>query len=143
MSGIPAPLWALTAEAIDGVGDTHLPLGIHIRALPSARLGIPATPLVVTRAVLAPAQIPGLARTDGGTWTDSLGTTVTLPFTVTPNTPVYGYFPVPNVVYAQLTASATSPPVPTPLPGPVPLPAPVPLPGPVPIRPSVPRLAAP
>ena len=82
------PSWALTAEAIDGIGDTHLPAGIHVRVLPSARLGVPATPFVVYRSVLSPAEIKQFGHTDGVTWIDSHGTTLTLSFTVTPDNPV-------------------------------------------------------
>ena len=46
-----APPWAFSAEAIDGIGDTHLAKGIHIRALPSPSAGLPATPLFVYRAL--------------------------------------------------------------------------------------------
>jgi hypothetical protein len=101
-----APLWAFMAEAIDGVGDAHLPPGVHVRALPSTKLGVPATPLVVTRAVLTAAQLKEFGRTDGVIWIDSHGATRTLPFDVTPDNPVYGYFPVPNVILAELSAAA-------------------------------------
>ena len=115
-----APLWAFIAEAIDAVGDTHLPAGIHVRALPSARLGVPATPLVVTRAVLTSAQLKKVGRTDGVVWIDSRGTTLSLPFDVMPDNPVYGHFPVPNVIFADLSATAAGA---TPLSAPVAKPA--------------------
>jgi hypothetical protein len=105
MSSIQAPSWAFIAEAIDGVSDTHLPMGVHVRALPSPRLGLPATPLVVYRSVLDRAMIKALGRTDGVTWIDSHGATVSLPFNVTPENPVYGYFPAPDVFFAELTAT--------------------------------------
>src|SRR5262249_21956607 len=76
------------------------------RALPSARLGVPATPLVVTRSMLTSTMVKDLGRSDGVTWIDSHGSTLAMPFNVTPDNPVYAYFPVPNVIYAQLTASA-------------------------------------
>src|SRR5215471_2196527 len=113
VTGIQAPLWAFSGEAVDGLGDTHLPAGIHVRALPSPRLGIPATPLVVTRSVLSPGAIKEQGRTDGVIWIDSHGATLTLPFAITPDNPVYGYFPVPNVIFAELTATAAQPTVPT------------------------------
>jgi hypothetical protein len=112
MSSILAPQWAFTAEAVDGTGDTHLPPGVHVRALPSPALGVPATPLAVYRAALTPDMIKRSAHTDGVIWVDSAGITRTLPFTVTPDNPVYGYFPQPNVIYAQLMASPDQGPVP-------------------------------
>jgi hypothetical protein len=99
-----APLWAFVAEAVDGIGDSHLPKGIHVRALPSPRLGLPATPLVVTRAVLTPDFVRRNARQDV-VWVDSQGTTLTTPFDVVPGNPVYGYFPVPDVIWAELAAT--------------------------------------
>src|ERR1035437_1811885 len=102
MSSIQAPSWAFIAEAIDGVSDTHLPVGVHVRALPSPRLGLPATPLIVYRSVLDPATIKALGQTDGVTWIDSNGAAVSLPFNVTPENPVYGYFPAPDVFFAEL-----------------------------------------
>jgi len=101
----PAPQWAFTAEAIDAVGDDHLPEGVHVRALPSPRLGLPATPLVVTRIVLTPGQVKEFGRSDGVTWIDSHGATRTVPFDVTLDNPVTGYFPVPDVVFAELIAA--------------------------------------
>lgn len=108
MSPPRAPLWAFVAEAIDGVGDTHLPAGVHIRALPSATLGLPATPLVVTRAVLNVDMVLRYSRTDGVVWIDSHGATLTLPFDVTADNPVTGYFPAQDVFYAQLEATPTN-----------------------------------
>ncbi|HVY14339.1 MAG TPA: hypothetical protein VHB27_03865 [Rhodopila sp.] len=105
MSTPLAPLWAFVAEAIDGVGDTHLPPGVHVRALPSATLGLPSTPLVVTRAALNSDQVIRLSRTDGVVWIDSHGATLTLPFDVTADNPVTGYFPVQDVFFAQLDAT--------------------------------------
>ncbi|MDC0715774.1 hypothetical protein [Nannocystis bainbridge] len=104
MSSIQAPVWAFHAEAIDGVGDTHLPIGIHVRALPSARLGLPAAPLVVYRAVLDLDKFKHLVHDGGVTWIDSHGEPRTIPFEVTPDNPVYGYFPAPDVFWAELQA---------------------------------------
>lgn len=105
MSSIQAPAWALLANAIDGIGDTHLPSGIHVRALPSPRLGVPATPLVVSRSVLGADILRRLALGTGVTWIDSNGKTLAPPFGVTPDNPVYGYFPEPDVVWAELSAT--------------------------------------
>lgn len=105
MSSIQAPAWAFTAEAIDGKGDTHLPEGIHVRALPSPKLGIPATPLAVYRSVLTPDHVKRLALDQGVIWVDSQGHTLTAPFDVTPDNPVYGYFPLPDVIWAELMAT--------------------------------------
>lgn len=104
MTSIQVPSWAFNAEAIDGVGDTHLPLGVHVRALPSAKLGVPATPLVVYRSVLTPDHIKRLALNDGVLWVDSHGAHLTPPFQVMPDNPVYGYFPLPDVIWAELSA---------------------------------------
>lgn len=108
MSSIQAPSWALLAGAIDGVGDSHLPRGIHVRAVPTPRLGLPATPLVVTRSVLDLRMMEQLASGDGVTWIDSKGNTLTLPFTVTPDNPVFGYFPQPEVIWARLAVRPAS-----------------------------------
>ncbi len=104
-----APLWALAAEAIDGVGDTHLPPGIHVRALPSVGLGVPAAPLMVTRSLLTAEQVRSLVRSDGITWVDSTGATRATPFTVTPDNPVYGHFATANAIYAELQAVPGNP----------------------------------
>ena len=105
MSSIQAPAWAFTAEAIDGHGDTHLPEGIHVRALPSPKLGIPATPLAVYRSVLTPDHVKRLALDQGVIWVDSQGHTLTAPFDVTPDNPVYGYFSLPEVIWTELMAT--------------------------------------
>lgn len=108
MSSQQAPTWAFTAEALDGIGDTHLPPGIHVRALPSPQLGVPATPLVVYRAVLTPDRIKRLSVGTGMTWIDSRGVTRTVPFDVTPDNPVIGYFPVADVIHAELLLAAAA-----------------------------------
>ena len=112
MTSVLAPHWAITSEAVDGVGDTHLPLGMHVRALPSPVLGIPATPLAVYRAVLNLDAIKRSAHANGVIWIDSNGVNRTVPFTVTPDNPVYGYFPLPDVIYAQLLATPALQPIP-------------------------------
>ncbi|GAB2860998.1 hypothetical protein GCM10027277_32050 [Pseudoduganella ginsengisoli] len=97
-----APAWAWIAGAIDGVGDSHLPPGIHVRCLPAPRLGLPATPLMVTRTIIPAGVLEQMARNDGVVWIDSQGNTLSLPFTVTPDNPVYGYFSEPDVIWARL-----------------------------------------
>ncbi|WNG58797.1 hypothetical protein F0U59_31740 [Archangium gephyra] len=104
---ILAPAWAWLAGAIDGVGDTHLPAGIHVRCLPTPRLGVPATPLLLTRTVIKASIVEEVARSEGVTWVDSKGTTLSLPFTVTPDNPVYGYFTEPDVIWARLEVRET------------------------------------
>ncbi len=116
MTGVMAPAWALAAEAIDGVGDTHLPAGLHVRCLPSPLLGLPATPLLVTRQVLTLVQLRELWRSDGVIWMDSQGNLRTPPFDVTADNAVYGYFPVPNVIFAQLDGTPAQIPIILPFP---------------------------
>lgn len=99
---ILAPAWAWIAGAIDGLGDSHLPPGIHVRCLPSPRLGVPATPLMVTRTIISASILEQMAHGEGVTWIDSHGNTLSLPFTVTPDNPVYGYFSEPDVIWARL-----------------------------------------
>jgi hypothetical protein len=149
-----APAWAWIAGAIDGAGDSHLPPGIHVRCLPSPRLGVPATPLMVTRTIISASMVEQMARSDGVTWIDSQGNTLTLPFTVTPDNPVYGYFSEPDVIWARLqvrgstvpTSAPTSAPTTAPTTAPIPRPtlapttAPMPKPTTAPI--PVPRVAA-
>ncbi len=106
MESLHAPLWSLLAQAIDGAGDTHLPDGLHVRVLPSARLGIPATPLVVTRALLDARVLKTKMRQDGVVWRDKNGAVRVPPFAVTPDNPVIGYFPQTDVVYAALSAES-------------------------------------
>lgn len=105
MSSSLAPSWAFAAEAIDGIGDTHLPKGVHVRALPSPRLGLPVAPLAVYRAVVPPDQLKRLSVSGGVRWFDSTGAEQTLPFTVSADNPVYGYFPQPDVIFAELSAT--------------------------------------
>src|ERR1700732_1786897 len=130
MTPFLAPLWAFIPEAIDGAGDTHLPPGVHVRALPSATLGLPASPLVVTRAVLNETQ--RISRSDGVVWFDSHGAPLTLPFDVTADNPVTGYFPVQDVFFAELNAILAPivilPPPREPLPTPASVPKRLPIP---------------
>ena len=125
MSSLQAPMWAFIAGALDGAGDTHLPDGVHVRALPSARLGMPATPLEVMRAVVSARELAQIARLNEVTWIDSQGKVLQVPFDVTPGNPVTGYFPEGDqAVWAQLEARQAStpvvvPPIIRPVPGPV------------------------
>jgi hypothetical protein len=112
MSSILAPRWALIAGAVDGVGDTHLSPGVHVRALPSPALGLPATPLAVYRAVVGPETVKRLAQSGEVIWIDSNGATLVLPFAVAPDNPVYGFFPPTDVIYAELLATPVQGPVP-------------------------------
>jgi hypothetical protein len=105
MSSSLAPAWALFAEAVDGLNDSHLPQGIHVRALPSATLGVPATPLVVYRTGISRIQLKRLAHIGGVVWVDSGGAILTEPFTVTPDNPVIGYFPATDVIWTELQAT--------------------------------------
>lgn len=100
-----APPWALTADAIDGTGDTHLQPRFHVRLLPSARLGLPAAPLLVYRTVLPHSLLEGLWNREGAIWVDSRGQRVVPPFDVVADNPVFGHFPRRDVVAARLSAS--------------------------------------
>lgn len=100
-----APSWALTAEAIDGQGDPYLNGGVHLRALPSPKLGVPATPLVVTRHQIPGEMVKRYGRNDGVVWVDSFGNTLTAPFDITPDNPVIGYLPVKDVIWVELSAT--------------------------------------
>lgn len=95
-----APPWVFAADAIDGRVDSSLAKGVHVRALPSPLIGVPATPLVVERALVEPGII------DKGhsqiTWIDSRGATLTAPFDVVADNPVLGYLPTPDCVWIQL-----------------------------------------
>jgi hypothetical protein len=105
-----APPWALFAEAIDGIDDTHLPKGIHVRALPSPRAGLPATPLFVYRAVLAAELVARLAQHTEITWIDSFGNVLVPPFSVTPDKPVLGYLPSAQCVWIELLGESAGDP---------------------------------
>ncbi|HEX3135058.1 MAG TPA: hypothetical protein VHX44_15950, partial [Planctomycetota bacterium] len=115
MSSIKAPTWAFTAETIDDAGDTHLPQNVHVHTLPSPKLGVPATPLAVYRSVLTPDHVKRMGISSGVVWVDSHGTTLTAPFTITPDNPVYGYFPLADVVWAELIATPATIPITTPV----------------------------
>lgn len=88
-----APRWALSAQAIDGVGDPHLKPGVHLKVMPSHHLGLPITPFIVYRYKLGASATLGGTRSDI-TWVDSRGITLHTPFNVTADNPVTGYLPL-------------------------------------------------
>ena len=104
-----APPWAFSAEAIDGIGDTHLARGIHIRALPSPSAGLPATPLFVYRALLNADAIGRASRHTEVIWIDSFGNLLTAPFEVVPNNPVTGHLTAGTAIWARLQARPLRP----------------------------------
>ena len=93
MSAI-APRWALMAQAIDGIGDPLLEPGVHVRLLPSDRVGLPIVPFDVRRVALGPSAANATLRTDI-VWTGAGGNILTPPFDVTPDSPVTGWLPAP------------------------------------------------
>lgn len=107
-----APPWALAAEAMDALGDTHLAAGVHVRALPSPLIGVPATPLVIERAIFTSDLTSRLTLHTEVTWIDSQRRVLTMPFQVTPDNPVTGYLPSSECILAVLQArpGSVSPP---------------------------------
>jgi hypothetical protein len=102
---ILAPPWAFSAEAIDGIGDTHLaPGGIHIRCLPAPSAGLPATTLFVYRALLNRDAVERAAQRTDVVWIDSFGNVLTPPFSMQPNNPVTGHLTGGLAIWARLTA---------------------------------------
>jgi hypothetical protein len=91
-----APQWLFGAQAIDSDGNPHLSKGVHLRLFFSQQLGLPAFPFQVYRLDLGPGAKAFAQRTDI-TWIDSHGVTLTTPFNVTPDNPVTGWLPGPNV----------------------------------------------
>ncbi len=101
------PSWALSGQAVDGIGDAHLSSGIHYRILINPLLGLPVVPLSVLVGNLGTGA-KGYTRRDV-TWVDSNGTLLTAPFTVTPDNPVTGYLPLGQTCcWAGLEGKATS-----------------------------------
>jgi hypothetical protein len=86
-----APRWAFSAQAIDATSDARLAKGIHVRALLSDALGLPAAPLLVYRLPIDFGE--KLWRRDV-VWVDSHGAVLSYPFTVTPDNPVTGWLPI-------------------------------------------------
>ncbi|GAA1282286.1 hypothetical protein Psi02_38650 [Planotetraspora silvatica] len=87
-----SPSWALSGQAVDGVGDAHLATGVHYRVLTNPLLGLPVVPLSIGRITLGE-MAKGHTRRDV-TWVDSRGNMLTAPFTVTPDNPVTGHLPL-------------------------------------------------
>ena len=88
-----APPWAFTAEALFSETDSHLVRAVHVRALPSPRAGVPATPLFVSRAFVNADQLAGSMESDDVAWRDDAGNLLTPPFDVTPDRPVTALLP--------------------------------------------------
>ena len=88
-----APQWALSAQAIDSVGDPHLSKGVHLRLMPAAVMGLPIFPFKVYRVNLGQSTTSGLFRTDGIRWVDSKNIELTTPFTLSPDNPVTAFLP--------------------------------------------------
>ena len=99
---IIAPPWAFYAEAIDGIGDTHLAKGRHVRVVPAPEAGLPATPLFVYRSVIGGDLLQSLGQQTSVTWIDSYGNVLAVPFEVKPENPVTGYLTGGRAIYARL-----------------------------------------
>lgn len=117
-----SPSWAMSGQAVDGVGDAHLAKGVHYRILTNPLLGLPVVPIAIGKINLH-TLAKGHTRSDV-TWVDSQGTILTTPFTVTPDNPVTAYLPLGEtccwaVIHGQ--AAVVNQPLPVP-PRPVPLP---------------------
>ena len=134
-----APQWLFGAQAIDSAGNPHLSKGVHLRLFFSQQLGLPAFPFQVYRLNLGQGAKAFAQRTDI-TWIDSHGVTLTMPFNVTPDNPVTGWLPAPNVAtccWIEVLAVPTQLPIPPAHPAlPVPAPARPPV-SPPPARPPV------
>ncbi|HMG52209.1 MAG TPA: hypothetical protein VK601_01980, partial [Kofleriaceae bacterium] len=96
MSPTFAPRWLLDGQALDGAGDFHLAPGVHFRLLMSPLLGLPAAPFEVFRIALGTGAGKASLRTDIR-WIDSHGRVLTAPFDVTPDNPVTGVLPPPQL----------------------------------------------
>src|SRR4029079_13334879 len=89
-----APPWAFSALAMDPAGSPFPRPGLHFRAFISPILGLPIAPLLVYRLPLTATIQPG--RPSHGpdiVWIDSRGNRLALPFNVSTENPVTGYFP--------------------------------------------------
>jgi hypothetical protein len=113
----PAPRWAFSGQAIDATGDARLAKGVHVRALLSDALGLPATPLLVYR---LPSDFGAKLWRNDVVWVDSHGTVLSYPFIVTPDNPVTGWLPPgPVCCWFSMTGTASEivikPPFPLPV----------------------------
>jgi hypothetical protein len=94
-----APSWALFGGALDAknIPSPHLAPGIHLRVLPSPAIGLPSTPLFVSRFEVFADSISSFARRNDIRWTDASGNVLTAPFDLPtdPTTPVTGWLPGP------------------------------------------------
>jgi hypothetical protein len=95
-----APSWALFGGAIDAksTSNPHLAPGIHLRVLPSPAIGLPSTPLFVSRFEVFADTIGSFARRHDIRWTNVNGAVLTPPFDLPadPQSPVTGWLPGPK-----------------------------------------------
>jgi hypothetical protein len=98
-----APPWVLFADALHaggpsapGVKDPHLAPGVHLRVMPRISLGLPSTPIFVSRfRIRNPAHSP-LANHTEIRWVDDARKPLTAPFVLDPDRPVTGWLPSPS-----------------------------------------------
>ncbi|MEZ5114637.1 MAG: hypothetical protein R2737_00100 [Candidatus Nanopelagicales bacterium] len=98
-----APAWALTAAAVFADADPHLRPGVHLRVLPSTRIGLPVAPMLVERRLLGRAE--RLLRPADVVWTDAAGAPLAVPFDAGAVGPATAWLPSQPgnpVVYAQV-----------------------------------------
>ena len=96
--------WALSGQALDGVGDPHLQPGMHYRLLLNPLLGLPVAPLTVGKIHISVKS--DVLRHDI-VWIDSRQVQLTEPFEVTADNPVTGYLPTDQTCcWASLRATA-------------------------------------
>lgn len=123
-----APSWAMFGGAIDAKNapNPHLASGVHLRILPSATVGLPSTPLFVSRFEATGNDLANLAKRSDIRWTDATGAALTMPFSVPsdPSNPITGFLPGPpsgtciwlnvqghfNIGIGVASAPATAPP---------------------------------
>lgn len=91
MSNLP-PSWVMGAVGLDGIGDTHLAAGVHLRVFTCPAAGLPTRPFAVYRVDAEIAQnLLGRDIHQNFTWIDSQGRVLTVPFAVTAQNPVTGF----------------------------------------------------